>query len=459
MTEEKDVDARIADGGKDDLVSLLEDESIVATLTPDQQLALAQHRSVDVPRALAKHGATLTEETQRVLAKSRIFTARRELVKSAGANLPSDLLDALAEDEDGAVRNLVAKVRDPEGAKSEGLSVRKGQLMVLDAWWDDERSFSFKIPVRNGWLVEEAVTSSECSVLAAAFVIEGVELGDGPIDARFIGQAELESGLFAIVDEDNRDPFSAWKQSKETEFGWGWGGGDGFVVMPRGTDVHSTPARVFALSRQGATIGFVVPLLDWEADPSGLEMFALDLRGSDVLESVLEMGAGGSGDVAGYEALGRWLDFAVRVSPGYANEMRVQVDDVLERYTSESGGNLIEAFGGGSLETALGIVKHLAAKGSAFATDKAGLLEAEFGPRVKRVARLQVIEEEVRARAEQDGRLELRKAEQIALVEAAIAIALEDGLSERDAINEVASEFGIKPLTVQTIYKKMRKER
>jgi uncharacterized protein YjbI with pentapeptide repeats len=105
------IDARITAGDKDDLVALLEDPALVKALTPDQQVALAKHRSVDVPRALAKHGADLTEETQRLLAASRIFTARRELVKSAGTGLPSDLLDMLAGDEDAAVRNLVAKVR------------------------------------------------------------------------------------------------------------------------------------------------------------------------------------------------------------------------------------------------------------------------------------------------------------------------------------------------------------
>ena len=105
------IDERITAGDKDDLVALLDEPASVSALTPEQQIALAKHRSVDVPRALAKHGADLTEETQRLLAASRIFTARRELVKSAGTGLPSDVLDALTDDEDAAVRNLVAKAR------------------------------------------------------------------------------------------------------------------------------------------------------------------------------------------------------------------------------------------------------------------------------------------------------------------------------------------------------------
>ena len=39
-----------------------------------------------------RHGDKLDEQTQRILAKSRIFTARRELVKSAGLLLPPDVL-------------------------------------------------------------------------------------------------------------------------------------------------------------------------------------------------------------------------------------------------------------------------------------------------------------------------------------------------------------------------------
>lgn len=111
MSRTDDVDVTIATAKTDDLVELLSNAEFVADLTLDQQLALARHRSVDVPRNLARHAAVLHEDTLRELAKSRIFTARRELVKNGGADLPPDVLDLLAEDEDGAVRNLVRAAR------------------------------------------------------------------------------------------------------------------------------------------------------------------------------------------------------------------------------------------------------------------------------------------------------------------------------------------------------------
>ena len=109
--DEQAIAQRISAGKTDDLVDLLSDAAVVESLSVDHQLALARHRSVDVPRSLARHAAVLHAETQRELAKSTIFTARRELVKNGGAALPPDLLDALAEDEDGAVRKLVREAR------------------------------------------------------------------------------------------------------------------------------------------------------------------------------------------------------------------------------------------------------------------------------------------------------------------------------------------------------------
>lgn len=112
-----EIDARIAAGGKEDLVALIEAPGVVAQLTPEQQVALAEHRSVDVPRALAKHAPDLSPETIRVLAKSRIFTARRNLARSGGADLPADVLELLADDEDDVVRKTIAAVWTPDPAK------------------------------------------------------------------------------------------------------------------------------------------------------------------------------------------------------------------------------------------------------------------------------------------------------------------------------------------------------
>ena len=106
----EDVQLHIEQGNKQELLELIDAPGVVEMFSPEQEAALAQHNSVEIPRALARHGDKLDEQTQRILAKSRIFTARRELVKSAGLLLPPDVLDELAKDDDAAVRNLVAKL-------------------------------------------------------------------------------------------------------------------------------------------------------------------------------------------------------------------------------------------------------------------------------------------------------------------------------------------------------------
>lgn len=88
----EDLQLRIDQGNKQELLELIDAPGVVEMLSPEQEAALAQHNSVEIPRALARHGDKLDEQTQRILAKSRIFTARRELVKSAGLLLPPDVL-------------------------------------------------------------------------------------------------------------------------------------------------------------------------------------------------------------------------------------------------------------------------------------------------------------------------------------------------------------------------------
>jgi hypothetical protein len=112
--EASTIEARIAAGDKVDLVAMIEEPGVVATLTPDQQVALAKHRSVDVPRALAQHAPKLSLEAVRVLAKSRIFTARRNLAESGGAALPDDVIELLANDDDSIVRATIEKVRQTD---------------------------------------------------------------------------------------------------------------------------------------------------------------------------------------------------------------------------------------------------------------------------------------------------------------------------------------------------------
>ena len=88
----EDLQLRIDQGNKQELLELIDAPGAVEMLSPEQEAALAQHNSVEIPRALARHGDKLDEQTQRILAKSRIFTARRKLVKSAGLLLPPDVL-------------------------------------------------------------------------------------------------------------------------------------------------------------------------------------------------------------------------------------------------------------------------------------------------------------------------------------------------------------------------------
>ncbi len=106
-----DVDARIAAQDQGDLLAIIADDALLKSLTPTQQVALAEHRSVDVPRALAKKAPLLHANAQQALASSRIFTARRELVRTAGKLLSPDLLESLAEDDDEVVRKIVEAIR------------------------------------------------------------------------------------------------------------------------------------------------------------------------------------------------------------------------------------------------------------------------------------------------------------------------------------------------------------
>ena len=112
-----EVDTRIAAADAGDLVALIETPSAVGRLSPEQQVALAKHRSVDVPRALAKHAPDLSPEAIRVVARSRIFTARRNLAKSGGSSLPVDVLELLAADQDDVVRKTIAAVWTPDPEK------------------------------------------------------------------------------------------------------------------------------------------------------------------------------------------------------------------------------------------------------------------------------------------------------------------------------------------------------
>ncbi len=99
--------ATSAERGVSQLLAVIADNNALANLTTDEQVALANHRSVDVPRALARKAPLLCPEAHVALAKSPIFTARRELVRTAGAQLDPALLEMLAADEDEVVRKIV----------------------------------------------------------------------------------------------------------------------------------------------------------------------------------------------------------------------------------------------------------------------------------------------------------------------------------------------------------------
>jgi hypothetical protein len=107
-----DVASIISRGDKDDLVDLIGDDSALAELTADQQVAIAKHRSVDVPRALARKAPLLCAEAHAALASSTIFTARRELVRTAGTIIDPALLEQLANDDDEVVQRMARSIRD-----------------------------------------------------------------------------------------------------------------------------------------------------------------------------------------------------------------------------------------------------------------------------------------------------------------------------------------------------------
>jgi hypothetical protein len=94
------------------LLALIADDQVLQALSPDDQVVIASHRSVDVPRALAKKSPLLSPEAHAALAQSPIFTARRELVRTAGAQLEPSLIDQLANDDDDVVRRIATSIRE-----------------------------------------------------------------------------------------------------------------------------------------------------------------------------------------------------------------------------------------------------------------------------------------------------------------------------------------------------------
>jgi hypothetical protein len=99
-----------ASGGKESigqLLALIADDDSLMDLTVDEQVALANHSSVDVPRALARKAPLLSPEAHAALANSRIFTARR----TVGAELDPSLIEQLAHDEDEVVRSAIESLR------------------------------------------------------------------------------------------------------------------------------------------------------------------------------------------------------------------------------------------------------------------------------------------------------------------------------------------------------------
>jgi hypothetical protein len=97
---------------KEELLALIADDATLTALNADQQIAIANHRSVDVPRALANKSPLLHPETHAALARSPIFTARRELVRTAGTIMAPSLLDELANDDDEVVQRIAQSIRD-----------------------------------------------------------------------------------------------------------------------------------------------------------------------------------------------------------------------------------------------------------------------------------------------------------------------------------------------------------
>ena len=94
------------------LLALIADDQQLQALLPDDQVIIASHRSVDVPRALAKKSPLLHPETHAVLARSKIFTARRELVRTAGTIIDPALLEQLTNDDDEVVQRIARSIRD-----------------------------------------------------------------------------------------------------------------------------------------------------------------------------------------------------------------------------------------------------------------------------------------------------------------------------------------------------------
>lgn len=105
------VDAVLARQDKDELLALVDNDELLKSLSAIQQARIAEHRSVDVPRALARKAPLLHLEVHEALARSRIFTARRELARTMGSDLDPTLLDLLADDEDEVVRRIARASR------------------------------------------------------------------------------------------------------------------------------------------------------------------------------------------------------------------------------------------------------------------------------------------------------------------------------------------------------------
>ena len=112
-TQAKNPASTIASLDQAALLALIADDQRLQGLSPDDQVIIATHRSVDVPRALAKKSPLLSPEAHAALAQSPIFTARRELVRTAGAQLEPSLIDQLAnDDDDEVVQRIAQSIRD-----------------------------------------------------------------------------------------------------------------------------------------------------------------------------------------------------------------------------------------------------------------------------------------------------------------------------------------------------------
>jgi hypothetical protein len=97
---------------QEELLELIGNDDALTSLSSSQQVRIAEHRSVDVPRALAKKSPLLHPETHAALAHSKIFTARRELVRTAGTIIDPALLEQLANDDDEVVQRIARSIRD-----------------------------------------------------------------------------------------------------------------------------------------------------------------------------------------------------------------------------------------------------------------------------------------------------------------------------------------------------------